>query len=109
MLGRVRGRLVDVTGVSADLGRRVEDLAAQVLQQPGSGGGDGEAAPAAGGPVENRPHETDAAGLAGQPADDLGAAAGLAEGAFDEVGVADARPVLTGETQVHGQRLMIGQ
>jgi hypothetical protein len=36
--------------------------------------------------------EADAAGLAGQPADDLDSAAGLTEGAFDEVRTPDAVP-----------------
>src|SRR4051794_9417925 len=44
MLGRVGGGLVDLGGVSADRRGRVEELAAEGLQQPGSGGGDGEAA-----------------------------------------------------------------
>src|SRR5207248_10595943 len=35
------------------------------------------------------------------------AAAGLAEGAFDEVGVPDTVPVLAGEPQVGGQRLLV--
>jgi len=34
--------------------------------------GHGQAAPAAGGPVQDGPHEGQAAGLAGEPADDLG-------------------------------------
>jgi hypothetical protein len=41
---------------------------------------------------------------AGEPADDLGASAGLAEGALDEVGVPDAVPVLGWEPQVDGER-----
>jgi hypothetical protein len=39
----------------------------------------------------------------GEPADDLDASAGLAEGALDEVAVADAAPVLGREPQVHGK------
>jgi hypothetical protein len=35
-----------------------------------------------------------------EPADDLGAAAGLAEGPLEEVGVPDAVVVLSGEPQV---------
>ena len=71
----------------SDLGRWVEELAAQVLQQSQALGGHGEPAPAAGGPVEDGPHQRQAAGLAGQPADHLGPAAGFAEGALDEVGM----------------------
>ena len=104
---RVGGGLVDLLGVSADRCGWVEQLPAQILEQPGSGGGDGEAAPAAGGSVEHGPDQGHAAGLAGEPADDLDPAAGLAEGAFDEVGVPDAVPVLAREAQVRGQRLLI--
>ena len=50
-----------------------------------------------------------AAGLAGESADDLDAAAGLAEGALDEVGVAHALVVLDREAQVGGQALPVGQ
>jgi hypothetical protein len=46
------------------------------------------------------PDQAHAAGLAGEPADDFGTAAGLAEGAFVEVGVADALPMLARETPV---------
>jgi hypothetical protein len=56
---------------------------AQVVQEPEAVGGHGQAAPAAGGPVEDGPYEGEAAGLAGEAADDLGAAAGLAEGPLD--------------------------
>jgi hypothetical protein len=51
--------------------------------------------------------ETRGAGLARQPADHFDAAAGLADGAFDEVGVADAVPVLSREAQVDGQCLPV--
>src|SRR5215217_8083672 len=76
------------------VGRWVQELAAQVLQQAQRSGGHGEAAPAAAGPVQHRPHQRQARALAGEPADDLGAPAGLAEGPLDQVGVADALPVL---------------
>src|SRR6266487_4442941 len=72
----------------------VEQRAAQVLELAQSGGGHGEAAPAAGGPVQHGPDQGEAAGLAGEPADDLGAAPRLAEGALDEVGVPDPVVVL---------------
>ena len=65
-------------------GRRVVQRPAQVLQQPQPGGGHGEPAPAGRGAVEHRPHQLEAGVLAGQPADDLDPAAGLAEGAFDD-------------------------
>jgi hypothetical protein len=61
----------------------VEQGPAQVLQQPQPVGGHGEPAPAAGGPVEDGPDQGEAAGFAGEPADDLDPAAGLAEGALD--------------------------
>src|SRR6266516_3239309 len=62
-----------------------EQRAAQVLQLRQPVGGHGEAAPAGRGPVQDGPHEGEAAGLAGEPADDLDSPAGLAEGALDEV------------------------
>src|SRR5664280_3040906 len=76
---------------------------AQVVQQPQPGGGHGEAAPATAGPVQDRPDQRGAAVLAGQPADDLHPAAGLAKGPLDEVGVPDPIPVLPGEAQVDGE------
>src|SRR5215831_654938 len=57
-----------------------EQRATQVLQEPQAIWGHGQAAPAAGSPVEHGPDQGEAAGLAGQPADDLDPAAGLAEG-----------------------------
>jgi len=70
-------------GAWPELAGRVEQRAAQVLQQPEPVAGHGQAAPAAGGPVQDGPDQGEAAGLAGQAADDLGAAAGLAEGPLD--------------------------
>jgi hypothetical protein len=61
------------------VGWRVQELAAQVLQQAQRSGGHREAGPAAAGPVEHRPHQRPARALAGEPADDLGAPAGLAK------------------------------
>src|SRR6516162_9064530 len=90
-------------GAWPELAGRVEQRAAQVLQQPESVGGHGQAAPAAGGAVQHGPDQGEAGGLAGEPADDLGAAAGLAEGPLDEVGVPDPVVVLGGEPQVGGQ------
>src|SRR2546430_17739049 len=81
-----------------ELAGRVEQRAAQVLQQPEAVAGHGQAAPAAGGPVQDGPDQGEAAGLAGEPADDLGAAAGLAEGPLDEVGVAGSGLVVGGGT-----------
>src|SRR5215211_1628215 len=69
----------------------VLQLAAEVLQQPQRLGGHREAAPAAAGAVQDRPDQAQAAGLAREPADHFGPAAGLPEGPLDEVGVADAR------------------
>jgi hypothetical protein len=54
MLGRFRGRLVGLLGVLPHRGWWIEELTAEILQQSGSGG-DIEAAPAAGGPVEYGP------------------------------------------------------
>ena len=68
---------------SADRGWRVEELTAQVVQQPQPGVGGVHAAPSSAGAVQDGPDEVEAAGLAGEPADDLDPAAGLAEGALD--------------------------
>jgi hypothetical protein len=79
----------------------LKQRAAQVLQEPQAVGGHGHlSAPAAGGTVEHGPDQGEAAGLAGELADDLDPAAGLAEGFFNEVGVPDAVVVLGGEAQV---------
>lgn len=59
-----------------------EEFAAEVLQLPQRFGGHGEPAPACRGPVEHGPDQGQAGLLAGEPADDLDAAAGLAEGAI---------------------------
>jgi hypothetical protein len=56
------------------------------LEEPDSGWGLGDAAPAAAGAVKYRPDQAQAGALAGQPADDLGASTGLAEGPLDQVG-----------------------
>ena len=50
-----------------ELAGRVQQRAAQVLQQPEAVGGHGQAAPAAGGPVQDSPDQGQAGGLAGQP------------------------------------------
>ena len=70
-------------GAWPELAGRFEQRAAQVLQQAQAVAGHGQAAPAAGGPVQDGPDQGQAGGLAGKPADDLGAAAGLAEGPLD--------------------------
>jgi hypothetical protein len=87
-------------GAWPQLGGWVEQGAAQVLELAQSGGGHGEAAPAAGGAVQDGPDQGEAAGFAGQPADDLDPAAGLAEGALDEVGVPDPVVVLAGKRRL---------
>jgi hypothetical protein len=51
-----------------ELARRVEQGAAQVLQEAQAVGGYGEAAPAGRGSVQDRPDQSEAAGLAGEPA-----------------------------------------
>jgi len=83
---------------------RVEELVAQVLQQAQRSRGHGESAPAAAGSVKHRPDQRQAGALAGEPADDLHAPAGLAEGALDEVRVTNPAPVLGREPQVHRER-----
>src|SRR5450755_3355537 len=100
-----RGRRV----LAAEWGGRVEELAAEVLELAGAVAGGGQAAPAAGGPVQDGPDEVEAAGLPREPADDLDAAAGFAEGALDEVGVPDPLVMLGGEPQVAGQLLAVRQ
>jgi hypothetical protein len=75
-------------------------FAPQVLQPAQRLGCHGEPAPALGRPVQDRPDQRQAALLAGQAADDLDPAAGLAEGPLDQVGVADALAVLGREQQV---------
>jgi hypothetical protein len=67
----------------ADRGGRVEELAAQVVQQVQPGVGGVDAAPASAGAVQDGPDRVEAAGLAGEPADDLDPAAGFAEGPLD--------------------------
>ena len=99
----------DGDGSWPELAWRVEQRAAQVLQQADAVAGHGQAAPAAGGPVQDGPDQGEAAGLAGEAADDLDPAAGLAEGPLDEVGVPDAVVVLSGEPQVGGQPFAVGE
>jgi hypothetical protein len=82
---------------------RVEELAAEVLEQAQPFGGHGEAGPAAAGPVQHRPDQRQAGGLAGQPADHLGSPSGLPEGPLDQVAVADPSPVLGRKPQVDGE------
>jgi hypothetical protein len=56
-----------------------------------------DAAPAAAGEFEHGPDQAQGGGLAGEAADHLGAAADLDEGAFEQVGAADALAVLGGQ------------
>jgi hypothetical protein len=79
------GGLAGGGGGWAELAGRLEQRAAQVLQQPQPVSGHGEPAPATGSAVQDGLYEGEAAGLAGEPTDDLGPAVGLAEGALDEV------------------------
>ena len=85
-------------------GGSVEQLVAEVLPQPDAVGGHGQAAPAGRGSVQYRPYQGHTAGLAGEPADELGPAAGLAEGPLDLVRVPGPRPVVARKPQVGGQR-----
>ncbi len=96
-------------GAAPEPAGRAGQRPTQVLQEAEAVGCHGQAAPAAGGPVQHGPHQGQAAGLAGEPADDLDPAAGLTEGALDEVGVPDAVVVLGGEPQVGGQALAVGE
>src|SRR5512133_2733354 len=82
-------------GAWPELAGRVEQRAAQVLQQPQAVAGHGQATPAAGGAVQHGP--------------DQAQAAGLAEGPLDEVRMPDAVVVPGGEPQVGGQALTIGE
>ena len=62
----ILGALVVPGGGSwPELAGRVQQRAAQVLQQPEAVAGHGQAAPAAGGPVQHGPDQGQAAGLAG--------------------------------------------
>src|SRR5258707_6890030 len=95
-------------GAWPQLGGGIKQRPAQVLELAQSGGGHGEAAPAAGGAVQDGPDQGEAAGLAGEPADDLDPAAGLRRPSLDEVGVPDPVVVLGGEPQVGGQPFAVG-
>src|SRR5271163_1537807 len=63
----------------------------------------GEAAPAARGAVEHRPHQADGAGLAWESADHLGAPLSRPETAHDEIGRANPGMVFDREPQIRGQ------
>jgi hypothetical protein len=55
--------------------------------------------------IEHHPEQRQAAAFAGKPTDDRHATPRLAEGAFDDVRVADALVVLVGKSQVSRQGL----
>jgi hypothetical protein len=76
--------LADGDGAWPELAGWFEQRAAQVLQEPQALRGHVHAAPAAGRPVQNSPDQGEAAGFTGEPADDLGAAAGLPEDALND-------------------------
>ena len=65
-------------------GSPVEVRAAELGEEADRGNGLVDASPAAAGPVEHGPHQRQAGPFAGESADDLHSAAGLAEGAFDQ-------------------------
>src|ERR1035438_9893911 len=90
--------LVDVG--RSDRARWFHELTAEIDE--GSGGGRCvlHSSPAPGRPIEDGPDQGETAPFSGQSSDDLYPPAGLPEGALDEVGVADALPVLIGEPQV---------
>lgn len=77
---------------------------AEVVQSAQAVAGQGEAVPAAGGSVDYGLREGDSPGLAGEAADDLAAAAAIAEGTLDDVGVLHALVVLDRETPGFGGR-----
>src|SRR5258708_30027344 len=90
-------------GAWPQLGGGIKQRPAQVLELAQSGGGHGEAAPAAGGAVQDGPDQGEAAGLAGEPADDLDPAAGLGGRSLGEVGVPDPVVGLGGGPPVGGE------
>src|SRR5579871_4401978 len=59
-----------VGGAGAELAGWLEEGAAEVVQVALAVAGGGEAAPAAGGAVQDGPDQGEAAGFAGEPADD---------------------------------------
>jgi hypothetical protein len=59
------------------------------------------------GEFEHGPDQAQGAGLAGEAADRLGAAADLDEGALEQVGAADPLAVLGGPAQVRDERVEI--
>src|SRR4029450_6000040 len=67
-----------------------QQFAPEVLQSAQRLGGHRQPSPALGRPVQDRPHQRQAAVLAGQAADHLDAAPCLTEGPLDQVGVAGA-------------------
>jgi len=77
--------------------RRLEELAAQILELAERFGCHRTAAPTRGCPLEDRPDEREAALLAGKSTDHLHPTSGLPEGALEQVGVPDAAVVLGGE------------
>src|SRR5450756_435564 len=77
-----------------DRTRWLEELSTEVGEVSGGRRRVLHSSPAFRCPVEHGPDERQAATLTGQSADDLHPATGLPESAFDEVGVADALPVL---------------
>jgi len=79
--------------------RRLEELAAQILELAERFGCHRTAAPTRGCPLEDRPDEREAALLAGKSTDHLQTTSGLPEGALEQVGVPDAAVVLGGEGQ----------
>lgn len=84
-----------------------EELASEILQQTNPLGAHGEAAPAFARAIEDGPDQRDAAVLSRQAADDLHPAARLAEGALEQIGVADAQAVGDREVEVRGERVEI--
>src|SRR5215208_7283843 len=66
-----------------------------------------DAAPAAAGELEHGPDQAERAGLAGEAADHLGAAADLDEGALEQVRAADPLAVLGRPAQMRDERVEI--
>ena len=88
-----RGRAVDVGALAATDTFDLRDGL----------GGHRDAAPAAAGELQHGPDQRQRAGLAGQAADDLGAAADLDERALQQVRAAGALAVLQREAQVRDE------
>ena len=85
------------------IGGWVEKVTGEVLEQPSRGRRGGQPTPAAARAVKDGPDELETGPLAGESPDDLGPPTGLPERSLEQVGVADAPPVLGWEVQMGGE------